>query len=105
MLLFISLGSYCKAQTSTGEQTKKGTVAKIKVFPNPATNVINILGLIDSAKAEISISDMYGHVAQQHHWEIRDNSLSIPIPSLNSGIYVITIISEEQSVRTKFYKK
>jgi hypothetical protein len=77
---------------------------KIKVFPNPATNVVNILGLKNSVRADITISDISGHTVLQHTWAIRNNALSIPIPNLNAGIYVIQIQSEEQQVQTKFYK-
>lgn len=77
----------------------------IKVFPNPATNVVHVLGLLNSTKSQITVSDISGNVVMNHHWEIRDNSLSIPIPNLNSGIYIVTIVSKEQSIRTKFYKK
>jgi len=78
---------------------------KVKVFPNPASNVVNVLGLKNSNRADISISDTYGNVVLNHHWQIKNNALNIPITSLTSGIYVITIRSEEQQVQTKFYKK
>jgi len=37
------------------------TKHKIKVFPNPATNVVNVLGLLNSNRAKIVISDSYGN--------------------------------------------
>ncbi len=78
---------------------------KIKVFPNPATNVVNILGLINSDKADILISDVYGNVMLKHQWRIKNNALNIPIVTLNTGIYIVTIRSQEQNIQTKFYKK
>ncbi|MEO9892489.1 T9SS type A sorting domain-containing protein [Aurantibacter sp.] len=78
---------------------------KIKVFPNPASNVVNILGLKNSTKAEIIISDAYGNRVLEHHWGIKNNALNIPVSSLISGIYIATIRSQEQQVQTKFYKK
>jgi len=78
---------------------------KIKVFPNPATNVVNILGLINSDKADILISDVYGNVMLKHQWRIKNNALNIPIVTLKSGIYIVTIRSQEQSLQAKFYKK
>lgn len=110
VVIFLILFSFfMTAQTAETEATtfQKETVAKqkIKVFPNPATNVINILGLVNSTQARIIISDLSGNVVLQHQWAIRHKSLSIPIPTLNSGIYVIRIESKEQQVQTKFYKK
>ncbi len=78
---------------------------KIKVFPNPATNVVNILGLKNSNRAHILISDIYGNVALSHQWRIKNNAINIPLSTLNSGIYIVTIRSQEQNVQAKFYKK
>jgi len=85
--------------------TKVQSTQKIKVFPNPATNVVNILGLINSEKAEIFISDVYGNMVLTHQWRIKNNALNIPISTLNSGMYIVTIRSQEQRVQTKFYKQ
>lgn len=97
------------AQTSEVQETvsSKEMVSKQKkiiVFPNPATNVVNILGLKNSSRATIVISDISGNIVLQHQWAIRNNAVSIPIPNLNAGIYVARIDSEEQQIQTKFYK-
>ncbi|SDM86666.1 T9SS type A sorting domain-containing protein [Kriegella aquimaris] len=109
-LLVLFAGSfYCHAQSDTRQTTsseKVGTTqTKVKVFPNPATNVVNILGLKNSAKAEILISDMYGNLLLSYHWEIRNNAVNIPISTLEAGIYMVAIHSQEQNVKTKFYKR
>jgi len=81
------------------------SVQKIKVFPNPATNVVNVLGLKNSDRADISISDVYGNIVLNHQWRIKNNALNIPISTLNSGIYIVSVRSKEQQIQTKFYKK
>ncbi|WP_209404648.1 T9SS type A sorting domain-containing protein [Pseudozobellia sp. WGM2] len=91
--------------TFSSDISKIKVEQKIKVFPNPATSVVNILGLKNSSKAEISIFDIYGNVVLSRKWEIRRNAVNIPISSLTTGAYIITIHSDEQHVRTKFYKK
>lgn len=93
---------------STSAQTEiieKPKVVKVKIFPNPATKVVNVLGLKNSQKAAITISDVYGNVVLEHWWEIRRQAVSIPIPNLEAGIYVIRISSVEQKVQAKFYKQ
>lgn len=80
-------------------------IQEIKIFPNPATNVVNILGLKNSDKADILISDAYGNALLKHQWRIKNNAINIPIASLESGIYMVTIVSQEQKVQTKFFKK
>ena len=85
--------------------TSKENTQKIKVFPNPATNVVNILGLQNSSRADIIVSDTYGNAVLKHQWPIKNMALNIPISNLETGIYMISIRSENQHVKTKFYKK
>lgn len=98
------------AQSTTSESgrtpTSESTVAtKVKVFPNPATNVVNVLGLKNTPKADITIMDIYGNTVLTRQWAIRRNALNITISTLDSGAYIIHIRSTEQQVRTKFYKQ
>ena len=109
LFIFLLLSFGAIAQTDSGQepasrQEQKAT-KKIKVFPNPATNVVNVLGLINSSRATIIVSDISGNEVLAHQWAIRNNAVSIPVPNLNSGIYVVRIESKEQRVQTKFYKK
>lgn len=101
---FFLLGHQSYAQSDV-QQNHIKVEAKIKVFPNPATNVVNVLGLKNSSKAAITIFDIYGNQVLSRSWEIRRNAVNIPIASLEPGAYIISILSEEQKVRTKFYKK
>ena len=78
---------------------------KVKVFPNPAANVLNVLGLQNSNKASIIITDTYGNRVLEHQWEIKNKALNISVAHLSKGIYSISIRSKEQTVRKKFYKQ
>ena len=108
LFIFMLFTFWATAQTDKQQEpsSQKEIISKqkIKIFPNPATNVVNILGLKNSSRANISISDISGNIVLQHQWSIRNNSISIPIPNLNAGIYVARIESEEQQIQTKFYK-
>lgn len=101
-MLFMPLALVAQEEPNT---QKVSIPQKIKVFPNPATNVVNILGLTNSDKANITIYDIYGNPIFSRQWEIRKNALNIPVSSLEAGAYIITINSNQQNVRTKFYKK
>jgi len=109
LFIFLLLSFEAIAQTDIGQEQathqKEKTTKKIKVFPNPATNVINVLGLTNTTRATIIISDISGNEVIQRQWAIRNKAVSIPIPNLEAGIYVIRITSREQQVQTKFYKK
>jgi len=103
----------CTLHTLTAQSDTNKTVANkeqratphIKVFPNPATRVVNVLGLHNSSNAKITISDVYGKVVFAYQREIRNNALNIPIAELESGIYIVAIHSKEQQLTTKFYKQ
>ncbi|MGB2758810.1 MULTISPECIES: T9SS type A sorting domain-containing protein [Maribacter] len=77
----------------------------VKIFPNPATNVINVLGLKNDTNAAISIRDSYGTQIIYHQWDIKRNALNIPVFNLEKGLYMISIQSENQNVKAKFYKQ
>lgn len=104
LLLFCVL-TFAQEGESTIIHREVAKSQKIKVFPNPATTVVTILGLKNSDKANITISDVYGNSILNHQWRIKNNALNIPISTLDSGIYIITIRSLEQKIQTKFYKK
>jgi len=104
-LFFLVLSTLCLNAQQDVNSVDRNYQSEIKVFPNPATNVVNLLGLKNSSKADILISDISGNIIQQYRWEIRNNALNIPIATLNPGIYIISISSKEQSLQTKFYKK
>lgn len=109
MKRFIRLCCFCcfvaLASAQERENQKSDPVTEIKFFPNPANNVINVLGLKNSDKAHIVIADVYGTSVLEHQWRIRNNAINIPIAHLDSGIYLISIHSKEQHVREKFYKQ
>jgi len=92
-------------QSGTAGTSQEIKTQKVKVFPNPATNVVNILGLQNTSRADIIVSDTYGNIVLNHRWEIKNQALNLPISNLESGIYMISIRSEDQNVKTKFYKK
>ena len=84
---------------------RSDTPVNVKVFPNPATNVVNVLGLKNTLRADISISDTFGNLVLFHQWAITKNAINIPVSSLHSGTYMITIRSDVQHVATKFHKR
>lgn len=105
ILFFIYLSATAQTSEEARHDNEIAARQKIKIFPNPATTVVNILGVVNTTKANISISDVYGKEVLNLVREIRNESISIAIPNLEAGIFVIRITSEEQQVHTKFYKQ
>lgn len=87
---------------STSQETEK---TKIKVFPNPASHTVNVLGLENSNQATISLTDLSGNTLQEYRWAIQNNALSLPIADLVPGMYMIHIRSGSQEIRVRFYKQ
>ena len=100
VVLFLMVSSICFCQLAKPDPNKG-----VKIFPNPATTVLNVLGLKNDLRASILISDSYGNTVINHQWDIKNHSLNIPVFKLEKGVYVITIQSEHQTIRTKFYKQ
>lgn len=93
------------SSTESAENNQTLQKTQVKIFPNPATNLVNVLGLKNTSRADISILDIYGNIVATYHWEIRRNAINIPISTIEPGAYIIVIHSDEQHIRTKFYKK
>jgi hypothetical protein len=88
--------------TSIAQETDK---PKIKVFPNPASHMVNVLGLANNNKATIHITDLSGNTVQEYQWAIQHNAISLPIADQVPGIYLIRIRSGSQEISVKFYQQ
>lgn len=104
VIVILSLGWQLQGQEAAVEKTLTPPV-HVKVFPNPATTVLNVLGLVNAHRAHIVVTDQYGNTVLAHQWAIKNNALNLPIAELEQGLFMITIQSEKQSVQTKFYKQ
>jgi PKD repeat protein len=75
---------------------------KFKVYPNPAHDKLNV-SIEDSNLAEIFIYNMKGEVV--HHEIISNGQQVIGIQSYSTGIYMVFIITQEETFKTRFIKK
>lgn len=71
----------------------------LSIYPNPATNIININGSENATK--IVITNILGEKAMEFNSAIS----SINIESLKSGIYFLTLYSGDKTSTTKLIKK
>jgi hypothetical protein len=76
------------------------TLAKVKLYPNPATNDIRFTNV---QEAKIMITDITGKVVLQT--EVVDENSIINVSNLNSGIYLVNIKNESMNETIKFVKK
>lgn len=74
----------------------------IRISPNPASDVIRISNNSTSALNAIHIYDIVGNLVQKIDSNLSENTLIIQRNALESGLYLVNIISEEgQSVTKK----
>ena len=76
--------------------------SQFRVYPNPASNELNI-SIENNNLAELFIYDMQGKVI--HHEIMNEEQQVIGIEHLRTGVYVIFIITNEETYNTKFIKK
>lgn len=70
----------------------------IRVYPNPATDILNIAGLKDEVNYQIY--SMSGQLVLKGA-----TSKEIKINQLESGVYVLIVEKDQNKIRTKFIKK
>ncbi|MDD2564208.1 MAG: T9SS type A sorting domain-containing protein [Salinivirgaceae bacterium] len=75
--------------------------AEITVYPNPATNFVNIKvdGLINGA-LKLEVLDIHGRIRAEHNNITNDDLVTIKADHLNSGVYMLRFISGDQTVKT-----
>ena len=73
------------------------SVDKVRVYPNPATDVVRVNGATPS---EIVITNLAGAVVAREA-----NASAVEVADLNAGIYLMTVTTEEGTFTTKLVKK
>ncbi|MFP9099070.1 T9SS type A sorting domain-containing protein [Flavobacterium sp. RHBU_24] len=80
---------------------KDNSLSMLSVFPNPATDVINVAnaGLIKSIK----VADLNGRTVKGATFEGVDTA-RVSISDLSSGVYIMTVASDKGTVTKKIVK-
>ena len=74
---------------------------QVSIYPNPAKNSIRLKNSSDLNVSSIKITNMIG----KEVFTSKFTKPEIEISNLNSGIYILTIQSENKSKNIKFIKK
>ena len=75
---------------------------KVKVYPNPANDVINIANAVDSIE-KVTITDLNGRVVKTVVLGV--NEAQINISDLSQGVYLLNATSNGATVTEKIVKK
>jgi len=79
-------------------------IKNIEVFPNPANNVVNVIGLSKNTN-RIEVVSASGKKVFSKNVTKRSNSHIIDVSSLSAGVYFVEIYSDNKKEIRKFIKK
>ncbi|MBK7669339.1 MAG: PQQ-binding-like beta-propeller repeat protein [Sphingobacteriaceae bacterium] len=85
----------------TGIKSQPTIESQIKIYPNPATNILNIGSIYNSKIEWVVVLDILGRKVL----ELKGNKSQINIEALEQGIYQLQIISEGKNYSSKFIKE
>ncbi|AEA43206.1 T9SS type A sorting domain-containing protein [Fluviicola taffensis] len=77
---------------------------KLDVFPNPASNYVQIVGSESIENAQVNIIELSGRIVYSNAHSIGSEALSIDISTLSQGTYQVIVISQGVSVVKKLIK-
>jgi hypothetical protein len=77
---------------------------KLDVFPNPASNYVQIVGSESIEHAQVTIVELSGRTVYSSMHKIGSEALSIDISNLSQGTYQVVVTSEGVSVIKKLIK-
>lgn len=112
----ISLEAFWNPQDPTGIVRARGHVVgsisikesqdeQIQIYPNPGTEVINIVHNI-FAVYNIIVTDLNGHILVYEDVDLGNSgNAEIDISSLENGIYILVIKGQNQTFKKKFVKR
>ncbi|MBI3519426.1 MAG: T9SS type A sorting domain-containing protein [Bacteroidetes bacterium] len=84
----------------------KGNLTLLAAFPNPAANEISInFGLSQSSKVEVEIYDVTGKIVNTiklENLEAGNHTTKVNTSSLNSGVYMYSVKSDNAKMFSKF---
>jgi Protein of unknown function (DUF3500)/Secretion system C-terminal sorting domain len=78
--------------------------SKIKVYPNPATDILNISNDLNFSNATLYITDLTGRAILKKT-SVTGTSATINLSSLSDGTYLVRIEDNGKSTTSKFIKK
>jgi hypothetical protein len=81
---------------------KKNLINGLSVYPNPVSDVLKIANADNLANASFSIVDILGKTVFQSK---ALNNDGIDVSTLSSGVYVLSVSSEDGAKQFKFQKK
>lgn len=98
------ISSFVNNNTTTipTSNVEVGNIGDINIFPNPVSDQAQIVlkGFQDKP-VQLVVRDTFGKVVKQIKTDAADVSLSLDVQDLSTGVYLITLIQEQQVMVSK----
>lgn len=109
LLLFLSGTAFGQNQEVIAYAPEKTDLSKsITVYPNPATDYVNIkLGALDASIAKITLYSILGSELQVEKETVTEHEVRIKVKDLATGYYLIAVRDEQLKFKAtyKFLKR
>lgn len=89
-------------ERNTGTLSEEDGLNSIKIYPVPATKILNISGIL-SENTKVSVSDITGKIVLEN--TIQKSNPVLPIDNLESGFYIINIYENFGQKTISFIKR
>lgn len=86
-------------------ENKSNTAAAIKIYPNPANDVLHVYIPLSNSKNRITILDMAGRTIKNILLTGNQKEISVPIKDLSHGNYIINVNCNGVNSSFKFVKQ
>lgn len=95
-----------KSQLQKIEEFNSRNNIDLKIYPNPAKEVLYIEPELNADKGRIKIMDITGRVLTELHLECGCNQLAVDLSTYLNGLYVLTLYDENGRLVhiERFYK-
>ena len=80
-------------------------IIQLDVYPNPASEIVNIKLNILNEVADLEIYNMLGKVVMKKSYDFNSGNLPLNISELSSGVYILKVSNSDSSSFKRFIKK
>lgn len=109
LLLFLSSAAFGQSQEIMAYAPEKTDLSKsITVYPNPATDFVNIkLSTLEASTAKITLYTILGNELSTDKETVNDHEVRIRVKDLATGYYLIAVRDEQLQFKStyKFLKR
>ncbi len=107
-VVYFSEGTECNNRVShTFENivvsNNSAVESKIKIFPNPVSNVLTVKGFEKSK--EVLILNIEGKIIEKHSIDPVKTELEIDVSGFQTGLYFLKIVQDNRTIQRKFLIK